>query len=349
MPNFKKWKVTKNSSKNANLTSKTKERDWMNSSWCWRTPSNRPRVRAAEWTSRRQMLRKKWMCLRNLSCHFIPRPRKSEMISLIMLHSKRLLRRALPIFLNRLRSLIKTSLKKKSKLKICPTKSLELELITLTVFNRTNFWRKSLTISSLSWKKRRMKLKNSNRISSRDTTELTRDNLELTSSTESGLSSKMLELMKIQDPWRPKRIIFSSKPRSLRKRSLLSRNNGFLIRLILLRDRPCIWLFPVIVKSAGPKSLFLSRRRWDLITKFNLTKKKLDNSRLLRKISISKWISLMTSSTKILISRRNWRTITSTSKTNSSKSWRSLKTSLSGLRTTSLTWRNRKLMYWLKS
>jgi hypothetical protein len=63
-----------------------------------------------------------------------------------------------------------------------------------------------------------MKLKNSNRISSRDTTELTRDNLELTSSTESGLSSKMLELMKIQDPWRPRRIIFSSKPRSSKKR-----------------------------------------------------------------------------------------------------------------------------------
>ena len=150
--------------------------------------------------------------------------------------------------------------------------------------------------------------------------------------------------MRIRGRWRPKRIIFSSKPRSLRMRSSLCRNNGFLIRLILLRDKLSIWLFPLTVKNSGLKSLFLSRKRWDLITKFNLTKKKSDNSRSLRKILISKWTSWMTFSTKTLISKRNWRTITSTLKTNSNKSWRSLKTSPSDLRTTSLTWRNRKLM-----
>jgi hypothetical protein len=153
----------------------------------------------------------------------------------------------------------------------------------------------------------------------------------------------MLELMRTQGQWRPRRTIFSSRPRSWRMKSLLFKSSGFRIKLTWLRDRLTIWLSQLTVRSSEPKSLSSSKRRWDLITRSKVTKKKSDSWKLPKRISTSKWTSLMISSTKTQISKKNWKMTISILRMNSSKNWRNLKMNLSDLRTISQTWRSRRL------
>lgn len=77
------------------------------------------------WMLKRQMSKRKCKYLRNLLWHYILKLNKSEMILLIMHLNKKLLKKAQPIYLNKLRLPIKLLLKKKLKLKINQMRFLE--------------------------------------------------------------------------------------------------------------------------------------------------------------------------------------------------------------------------------
>lgn len=167
-----------------------------------------------------------------------------------------------------------------------------------------------------------MRLKSLSRISSRDITELTKDSLELISLIGFGPNSRMLVLMRTLDPWRPRRTISWSRRKNLKMRSLQFKSSGFPTKLIWSSVKLNTWLFPETVRNSELKNLFSSKKSSDLTIRFKATKKRSDNLKLLRKISISKWTSSMIFSTKTQIFKKNWRTITSTSKMNSNKNWR---------------------------
>lgn len=116
---FKRWEVMKSSLKRDNKRLKMRERDWMSNMWCLRTPLLRLKMNHKKWTLKKLVFKKKWTFLRNRSCHFIPKPKRSEMILWIMLPSKRLLRKVLLTCLNRLSKLIRTLLRKKLRSRIC--------------------------------------------------------------------------------------------------------------------------------------------------------------------------------------------------------------------------------------
>ena len=219
------------------------------------------------------------------------------------------------------------------------------ELITWTVFNRMTFLRRSLMILLLSSRRKRMRLRRLSKISNRDTTELIRSSSKSISWIDSGLFSRMLVLMRTQDQWKQRKTISWNKSRNLRMKSFKSKSNGSLIRLNWLPSKPQTWQSLPIVMSSERKSLFSSKRSWDLILKFRVMRKKLDNLRLPRKILTLKWTSLMISTIKILTFNKNWRTITSISKMNSSRNLRNSKMRVSDLRITFLIWKSKKLTF----
>jgi len=134
--------------------------------------------------------------------------------------------------------------------------------------------------------------------------------------------------MKTQDQWRPKRIISSSLLKNLKIKLFKLKNNGSQTRLISLRNKILIWERPPCVKSLEPRNLSLSKKNWGLTLRFSLMKKRSDNLKLQKIILTLKWTSSMTYFIRTLISKRSLRMITSTSRMNLNRSWRSLRISL---------------------
>lgn len=177
-----------------------------------------------------------------------------------MLPNRKPSKRALPIFLNKPSKLTRAFRKKKLKSKTCPTRSPESGLITLTVFNKMICSRRSSTILSLSSRKKKMKLRSLSKTSSKDTTELIRNNSRSISLIDNMLCSWTLVLKRTRDQWKPRRIIFLSKQKSSKRRLSRSKSNGFKTKLTWSRDKLPTWHYLVTVRSSELKRPYWSKR-----------------------------------------------------------------------------------------
>lgn len=211
---FRRWRPMKSSSRRDKWKFKMSTKDSTNSTSCWRTQSCRLRTSPRECRLKRLTSRRRCKYLRNQLWLCIQRPNKFVTISSTMLHNRRQLKSHLPTSLSKQSRHMDKYPKKRSRLRTSATRFPELELITSTVYNKTSFLRKNSRICWLSWRKRKLKLRNSNKTLKSDTTELTRSSSRWTNLTDSGLFSKTSELMRTLDHLRLKRIPSSSQRRS---------------------------------------------------------------------------------------------------------------------------------------